>query len=112
MNYLNDTKPHSKYIPWNKGKLISQRPPLKRHEIWSIRVRLQLAENTRDLAMFNLAIDSKLRSCDLTKLKVRDISNCGRILNRAIVMQQKTKQPVQFEITEQTRQYLSKLNPG
>ena len=98
-----------KYIPWNKGKLIGQRPPLKQREIWSIRTRLQLASETRDLAMFNLAIDSKLRSCDLVKLRVRDISNCGSILKRAMVMQQKTKQPVQFEITEQTRESLKDL---
>ena len=109
MNHLTDTQPLSKSVPWNKGKLIGQRPPLKQREIWSIRVRLQLAERTRDLAMFNLAIDSKLRSCDLTKLRVRDISNCGSILKRAMVMQQKTKQPVQFEITEQTRESLKKL---
>ena len=90
--------------PWNKGKLIGQRPPLKLKEIWGIRIRLQLKDNVRDLAMFNLAIDSKLRSCDLVKLKVRDISTGSGIAKRAMVMQQKTQQPVQFEITEQTRE--------
>jgi len=92
--------------PWNKGKLIGQRPPLKLREIWAIRIRLQIKGLTRELAMFNLAIDSKLRSCDLVKLKVRDISTGGGIAKRAMVLQQKTKKPVQFEITEQTRESL------
>ena len=94
--------------PWNKGKLIGQRPPLKLKEIWGIRIRLQLKSKIRDLAMFNLAIDSKLRSCDLVKLKVRDISTGSGIASRAMVMQQKTQQPVQFEITEQTRESIRK----
>lgn len=89
--------------PWNKGKLIGQKAPLKLKEIWSIRVRLELSHRTRDLALFNLALDSKLRACDLVKLKVRDISHGEHISPRAIVMQQKTGHPVQFEITEQTR---------
>jgi integrase len=89
--------------PWNKGKLIGQKAPLKLKEIWAIRVRLELSERTRDLALFNLAIDSKLRACDLVKLKVRDISHGDRVTSRVIVMQQKTGRPVQFEITEQTR---------
>ena len=89
--------------PWNKGKLIGQKAPLKLKEIWAIRVRLELSKRIRDLALFNLAIDSKLRACDLVKLKVRDISHGDRIASRAIVMQQKTERPVQFEITEQTR---------
>ena len=92
-----------KYTPWNKGKLVGQKPPLKLHEIWSIRIRLQLAKRTRDLALFNLAIDSKLRSCDLVKLTVRDISHGAQIVPRAMIMQQKTQRPVQFEITQQTR---------
>ena len=94
--------------PWNKGKLIGQRPPLKLREIWSIRIRLQLKDKTRDLALFNLAIDSKLRGCDLIKLKVRDISTGRGVASRAMVLQQKTQQPVQFEITEQSRESLSK----
>lgn len=89
--------------PWNKGKLIGQKAPLRLKEIWAIRIRLQLAHKTRDLALFNLAIDSKLRGCDLVSLRVGDVSQGGRVLPRAIVMQQKTKRPVQFEITEQTR---------
>ena len=92
--------------PWNKGKLIGQKPPLKLREIWAIRIRLQLKKETRKLAMFNLAIDSKLRSCDLVKLKVRDVYNGNGIAPRAMVLQQKTQQPVQFEITEQTRDAL------
>ena len=89
--------------PWNKGKLVGQKLPLKLKEIWSIRVRLQLADNKRDLALFNLAIDSKLRGSDLVKIKVNDISNSGVVSSRAMVLQQKTSQPVQFEITEGTR---------
>ncbi len=92
--------------PWNKGRLIGQRPPLKLREIWAIRIRLQIQDRTRDLALFNLAIDSKLRSCDLVTLKVRDISTSGSVAKRAMVVQQKTQQPVQFEITEQTRDAL------
>lgn len=93
--------------PWNKGKLIGQKPPLQLPEIWAIRVRLQIANNRRDLALFNLAIDSKLRSCDLVKLKVSDISHGSSILKRAMVIQQKTSHPVRFEITQQTREALA-----
>jgi integrase len=94
-------------LPWNKGKLVGQKAPLKLKEIWAIRTRLQLAERTRDLALFNLAIDSKLRGCDLVKLKVSDVAQGGRIGHRAIILQQKTQRPVQFEITEQTRTTLN-----
>ena len=90
--------------PWNKGRLIGQKLPLKLKEIWAIRIRLQLAERLRDLALFNLAIDSKLRGCDLVSLRVKDVAQGQSIFHRAIVMQQKTQRPVQFEITEQTRQ--------
>jgi len=93
--------------PWNKGKLIGQKAPLKLKDIWAIRVRLQLGERTRDLALFNLAIDSKLRACDLVKLRVRDIAHGNQIAPRAIVMQQKTNHPVQFEITQSTREAIS-----
>ena len=88
---------------WNKGKLIGQKAPLKLKDILAIRIRLQLEHKARDLALFNLAIDSKLRGCDLVGLRVSDISQGGHILPRAVVMQDKTKRPVQFEITEQTR---------
>ncbi len=94
-------------IPWNKGKLIGQKSPLKLKEIWAIRIRLQISNSVRDLALFNLAIDCKLRSCDLVKLKVRDVSHGNVIAHRSMVMQQKTHQPVQFEITEQTREAIS-----
>lgn len=95
------------FEPWNKDKLIGQKHPLKLKEIWAIRIRLQLAKRIRDLALFNLAIDSKLRGCDIVKLKVRDISHGNNLLSRAIIMQQKTHNPVQFEITEQTRNSIS-----
>jgi integrase len=90
--------------PWNKGRLVGQKAPLRLKEIWAIRIRLQLADKARDLALFNLAIDSKLRGCDLVSLRVCDIAQGKSILLRAIVMQRKTHRPVQFEITEQTRQ--------
>jgi hypothetical protein len=89
--------------PWNKGKLIGQKPPLKPKEIWAIRIQLQNEHQVRDLAMFNLAIDSKLRSCDLVNLRVRDITHGNQILPRAMVVQRKTQRPVQFELTEPTR---------
>lgn len=90
--------------PWNKGKLVGQKAPLKLKDIWAIRVRLQLGHKIRDLALFNLAIDSKLRACDLVKLRVSDVFHGGQMASRAIVMQQKTDRPVQFEITQSTRE--------
>jgi integrase len=90
--------------PWNRGKLTGPKPPLKVPEIWAIRIRLQLAERRRDLALFNLAIDSKLRGCDLVALRVRDVAHGGTVAHRAIVLQHKTQQPVQFELTDQTRE--------
>jgi integrase len=92
--------------PWNKGKLVGQKAPLKLKDIWAIRVRLQIRSRIRELALFNLAIDSKLRSCDLVKLRVRDVCHGSVVAARAMVMQQKTQRPVQFEITEQTRESL------
>jgi integrase len=89
---------------WNRGKLIGPKPPLKAKEIWSIRVRLQVAHRIRDLALFNLALDSKLRACDLVALRVDDVALNGGVRSRATVMQRKTGRPVQFEITEQTRE--------
>ena len=93
-----------KWIPWNKGKLVGQKAPLKPQEVWSIRVRLQLADNKRDLALFNLAIDSKLRGCDLLRLRVSDLRMGGEIRSRATIIQQKTGTAVQFEVTKQTRE--------
>jgi hypothetical protein len=90
-------------IPWNKGRLIGQKRPLKPKEVWAIRVRLQLERRSRNLALFNLAIDSKLRGCDLVRLRVNDVCVGGQVRDRATVIQQKTGRPLQFEITEQTR---------
>ena len=90
-------------VPWNKGRLIGQKRPLKPKDVWAIRVRLQLEGRKRDLALFNLAIDSKLRGCDLVRLRVDDVCAGGRVRDRATVIQKKTGRPVQFEITEQTR---------
>lgn len=91
-------------VPWNKGKLTGQKPPLKLSEVWAIRTRLQMSVNIRELAMFNLAIDSKLRACDLTRLRVQDICHGNQVANRVTVLQQKTQRPVQFEITAPTRE--------
>jgi integrase len=104
---MNQEALSNRRAPWNKGKLIGQKSPLKLKEIWAIRIRLQMAKNTRELALFNLAIDSKLRGCDLVKLKVCDAAQGGRVSSRAIILQQKTRRPVQFEITEQTRDSLA-----
>jgi hypothetical protein len=79
--------------PWNKGKLVGQKAPLKLKDMWAIRVRLLLSDRSRDLALFNRAIDGKLRACDLVKLRVRDVSHGDRITARTIVMQQKTQRP-------------------
>jgi integrase len=88
----------------NKGKLIGQKPPLKAKEVWSIRVRLQILGKTRDLALLNMAIDSKLRSCDLMALRISDVVVAGNVRERAVIVQQKTGRPVQFKLTEQTRE--------
>ena len=89
--------------PWNKGRLVGQKRPLRPKEVWAIRVRLQIKHNKRDLAMFNLGIDSKLRGCDLVSPRVDDIAVRGHVRDRATIIQHKTGRPVQFEITEQTR---------
>ena len=93
----------SKNVPWNKGHLTERKRPLKPKDVWAIRVRLQLKHRARDLALFNLAIDSKLRGCDLVRLEVDDVCAGGRVRDRATTIQKKTGRPVQFEITEQTR---------
>jgi len=90
----------------NKGKFVGQKLPLKLKEIWAIRIRLQLAKRIREPALFNLAIDSKLRGRDLVELHVRDIARGNQVSSRAIVMQRKTHRPVQFELTEPTRDAL------
>ena len=93
----------SRRVPWNKGKLIGQKLPLSMQEIWSIRMRLKNIEISRGLALFNLAIDSKLRGCDLLGLRVSDVVNGSEILSRATIRQSKTNRPVRFEITPRTR---------
>lgn len=90
--------------PWNKGKLLGAKPPLQTKHVWAIRTKLQVEGRTRDLAMFNLAIDSKLRGCDVVGLKVEDIAPQGLAMDRATVRQRKTGHPVRFELTAQTRE--------
>lgn len=90
--------------PWNKGKVIGAKPPLRTKHVWSIRTKLQVEGRKRDLAMFNLAIDSKLRGCDVVSLKVQDVAPQGLAVDRASVRQKKTGHPVRFELTEQTRE--------
>jgi hypothetical protein len=84
--------------PWNKGLLVGQKKPLEPKHVWSIRVRLELAGSKRDLAIFNMAIDSKLRACDLVKLRLDDVYSGTKVRNRATIVQKKTGRPVQFEI--------------
>ena len=91
------------HVPWNKGRLIGQRPPLKVREVWAVRSRLQQRRSGRDLALFNLAVDSKLRGCDLVSLRVDDVCTGGRLRTRTMVRQKKTGHPVQFELTDQCR---------
>jgi len=94
---------HAYHRPWNKGKLIGPKPPLLLKQVWAIRTNLQLANKLRDLCLFNLAIDSKLRGCDLVRINVDDVAPNGYALDRATVRQRKTGRPVKFEITEPTR---------
>ncbi len=98
------TAPHR--LAWNKGKLTGPKPPLRPGHVWLIRAKLQLERRVRDLALFNLAIDSKLRGCDLVALRVEDVAPNGYAIDRANVRQRKTGRPVRFELTEQTRQSL------
>ncbi|WP_234194246.1 tyrosine-type recombinase/integrase [Pseudacidovorax sp. NFM-22] len=92
--------------PWNNGKIVGQKAPLKPKDIWALRVRLQMENRTRELALLILGIDSKLRGCDLVALKVRDVCHGDQVASRAVVMQQKTRRPVQFEMTAATREAL------
>ena len=103
MENENSILPPPKHMPWNKGELIGAKPLLARH-VWSIRTKLQIERRARELAMFNLAIDSKLRGCDVVAMKVEDVAPSGYPLARATVRQRKTGRPVRFELTEQTRQ--------
>ena len=100
---FNKTQNHVSHVPWNKGRLIGQKSPLSLQDIWSIRMKLQNEGRLRDLALFNLGLDSKLRACDLLNLRVADVSNGETVNNRATVLQQKTGRPVRFEITRKSR---------
>jgi integrase len=99
----NDFEDFKKKIPWNKGVVVGQKRPLTRIQVWQIRIRLELQQSIREIALLNLGLDSKLRSCDLLKLKVKDIMHGSTVLSRAMVLQQKTQKTVQFEITKATR---------
>lgn len=112
------TTPARETQPWNKGRLIGQKPPLKPKDVWAIRARLQLNGSKRDLALFNLAIDSKLRGCDLVALQVSDVWIGDAPRQRTSIIQNKTGRPVQFELSEQTQTSVAdwvserKLRPG
>jgi integrase len=112
----NSTSP--KRVPWNKGSLTGAKPPLRPKHVWAIRTKLQIEGRVRDLALFNLAVDSKLRGCDVVAIRVEDVAAGGYTADRATVRQKKTGRPVRFELSEQTRQavddYLKAANkkPG
>jgi integrase len=118
VNTVQNTNTPAIRRPWNKGKLVGPKPPLQPKHVWAIRTRLQMQRKVRDLALFNLAIDSKLRGCDVVSLKVEDVAPYGYAMERATVRQKKTGRPVRFEITEQSRQSvdeylrLTKKKPG
>jgi integrase len=104
LDQVNATPTPHKRLPWNKGKLTGAKPPLRPKHVWSIRTKLQIQGRVRDLAMFNLAIDSKLRGCDVVTIRVEDVAAGGYTADRATVRQKKTGQPLRFELSEQTRQ--------
>jgi integrase len=104
--------PPAKRTPWNKDKLTGAKPPLRPKDVWSIRTKLQVEGKIRDLALFNLAIDSKLRGCDVVSLKVENIAPGGHAIGRAVVRQKKTGQPVRFELTQQTREAVDDYQTG
>jgi len=104
LDQVNVTPTLHKQMPWNKGKLTGAKPPLRPKHVWSIRTKLQIEGRARDLALFNLAIDSKLRGCDVVAILVEDVAAGGYTANRATVRQKKTGRPVRFELSEQTRQ--------
>src|ERR1700674_1720366 len=95
-------------VPWNKGMLTGAKPPLRPKHVWSIRTKLQIEGLARDLAMFNLAIDSKLRGCDVVAIRVEDVAAGGCTADRATVRQKKPERPVRFELSEQTRQAIER----
>lgn len=94
-------------VPWNKGKLVDAKPPLRPRHVWSIRTRLQIEGKKRDLALLNLAIDSKLRGCDVVAVRDDDVAPSGYSMDRATIRQKKTGRPVRFESTDQTRQAIN-----
>ena len=98
------TNESAQHQAWNRGKLMGQKPPLQPKHVWAIRTKLQISGRTSDLALFNLAIDRKLRGCDVVKLKVEDVAPHGYAIDRAMVRQKKTDRSVKFEIAEHTRQ--------
>jgi integrase len=108
MNDSNSSSPivRPRRAAWNKGKMPGPKPPLRPGHVWAIRAKLQLEKRIRDLAMFNLAIDSKLRGCDLVASRVDDVAPNGYAIDRANIRQRKTGRPVRFELTEITRQAL------
>src|SRR5256886_9345708 len=93
-----------KRVAWNRGRVTGASPPLRPKHVWSIRTKLKIEGRARDLAMFNLAIDSKLRGCDVVAIRVEDVAAGGYTADRATVRQKKTGRPVRFELSEQTRQ--------
>ena len=88
---------------WNKGKLVGAKPPLRSSHVWSIRTKPQIEGRKRDLALFNLAIGSKLRGCDVVAARVDDVAPSVYSMDRATIRQKKTGRPVRFELTDQTR---------
>jgi integrase len=99
-----NANPAPKRVSWNKGKMTGTKPPLRPKHVWSIRTKLQIEGRARDLAMFNLAIDSKLQGCDVVARRVEDVAAGGCTTDRATVRQKKNGRPVRFELSEQTRQ--------
>src|SRR5258705_2504095 len=113
LDQVNATPTPHKRLPWNKGKLTGAKPPLRPKHIWSIRTKLQIEGRARDLAMFNLAIDSKLRGCDVVAIRDEDVAAGGYTADHPIVRQTKTGQPVRFELSQQTRHAIDAyLNPA
>ncbi len=96
----NETPTAQKRVLWNKGKVTGAKPPLRPKHVWSIRTKLQIEGRARDLAMFNLAIDSKLRGCDVVAIKVEDVASSGYTADRATIRQKKTGRPVRFELSD------------
>src|SRR5438477_142122 len=103
-NEVNATPTRHKRSPWNKGKVTGAKPPLRPKHVWSIRTKLQIEGRARDLAMFNLAIDSKIRGCDVVALRVEDVAAGGYTADPPTVRPKETGRGVSFELSEQTRQ--------